>query len=198
MTGSGRESAARHGRAEVDRDLVERAVRGDTDAFGTIVQTLTDHLYAVAYRIVRDTGRAEDATQQAFLDMWRHLPQLRDPARFEAWAYRCLTRACYAELRRGRRWDANLRALPDPSGVEPDHASAIVRRDALRHAFRRIPPEQRAAIVLHHYAGLSVPEVAEALRIPSGTVRSRLFYGMRTLRDAFSSADETGAKRGLA
>ena len=198
MTGSGRESAARHGRAEVDRDLVERAVRGDTDAFGTIVQSLTDHLYAVAYRIVRDTGRAEDATQQAILDMWRHLPQLRDPMRFEAWAYRCLTRACYAELRRQRRWEANLRVLPEARTVEPDHAGAVVRRDALRHAFRRIPPDQRAAIVLHHYAGLSIPEVADALSIPPGTVRSRLFYGMRTLRDAYQRAETAGAERGLA
>ncbi len=171
-------------------------MRGDPDAFGTIVRSLSDHLYAVAYRTVRDVGRAQDATQQAFLDMWRNLPQLRDPDRFDAWSYRCLIRSCYAELRRERRWSANLRALPDAASVEPDPASAVVERDALRHAFRRISPEQRATIVLHHYVGLPLADVAAALQVPEGTIRSRLFHGMRVLRVATegAAADESKAR----
>ena len=102
----------------MDTDLVIRAQHGDEEAFASLAVAAGDRLHAVAHRILRDIDLAEDATQQALLTVWRDLPQLRDPARFDAWSYRLLVRACYAEARRTRRWSPNLRLLPadEPSG----------------------------------------------------------------------------------
>ena len=83
----------------MDTDLVIRAQRGDKEAFALLASGFADRYLAVARRILRDLDLAEDATQQALLTIWQDLPQLRDPARFEAWSYRLLVRACYAEGR---------------------------------------------------------------------------------------------------
>ncbi len=96
----------------MDTELVIRAQHGDEEAFASLAVAAGDRLHAVAHRILRDTDLAEDATQQALLSIWRDLPQLRDPARFDAWSYRLLVRACYAEGRRTRHWSPNLRLLP--------------------------------------------------------------------------------------
>ena len=96
----------------MDTDLVVRAQHGDEEAFASLAVAVGDRLHAVAHRILRDIDLAEDATQQALLTIWRDLPQLRDPARFDAWSYRLLVRACYAEGRRTRHWAPNLRLLP--------------------------------------------------------------------------------------
>lgn len=179
------------------RDLVERAIGGDEAAFTALVREMADHLYAVAYRIVRDTGRAEDATQQAFLNMWRNLGRLRDPDRFDGWAYRLVVNACYAELRQRRRWIAPF-AAADRNAAEPDTAVTVANRDELRRGFERISAEQRAAVVLHHYVGLTVPQIADALDIAPATVRSRLYYGMRGLRSAITADTSTSSVEGLA
>jgi RNA polymerase sigma-70 factor (ECF subfamily) len=96
----------------VDTELVIRAQRGDREAYGLLVTGITARFVAVARRILRDADLAEDATQQALVSAWQNLPKLRDPARFEAWAYRLLVRACYAEGKKERRWAPNLRLLP--------------------------------------------------------------------------------------
>jgi DNA-directed RNA polymerase specialized sigma24 family protein len=96
----------------MDPGLVERAQGGDEEAFGLLAVPLGDRLFAVATRILRDDDLAADATQQALVSIWRDLPQLRDLARFDAWAYRLLVRACYAERRQERRWSPSLRVLP--------------------------------------------------------------------------------------
>src|SRR6266581_1410957 len=104
----------------MDTQLVVRAQGGDQQAFASLAMAAGDRLHAVAHRILRDTDLAEDATQQALLNVWRDLPQLCDPARFDAWSYRLLVRACYAEARRTRRWTPNLRLLPadEPMGAD--------------------------------------------------------------------------------
>ena len=96
----------------MDIGLVTRAQHGDEGAFASLAVGAGNRLHAVAFRILRDTDLAEDATQQALLTVWRDLPQLRDPARFDAWSYRLLVRACYAEGRRARQWTPNLHILP--------------------------------------------------------------------------------------
>ena len=96
----------------MDTDLVVRAQHGDKGAYALMATEIADRFLAVARRILRDIDLAEDATQQALLAIWQDLPQLRDPVRFEAWSYRLLVRACYAEGRRERRWAPNLRLLP--------------------------------------------------------------------------------------
>jgi RNA polymerase sigma-70 factor, ECF subfamily len=168
-------------------ELVERAQRGDREAFASLVQMTSDRMYAIAARILRDADLAEDALQGALINAWRSLPTLRDPARFEAWLRRLLVHACYAEARRRRSWTSMIRALPIDGPVGPDGLLSIVDRDALDRAFRRLSIEQRAIFVLHHHLGLALVEIAETLGIPAGTARSRLHYATRTLRSAIEA-----------
>jgi RNA polymerase sigma-70 factor, ECF subfamily len=178
----------------MDTDLVTRAQHGDEQAFVSLAVAVGDRLHAVAYRILRDTALAEDASQQALLAIWRDLPGLRDPARFEAWSYRLLVRACYAEGRRSRAWSPDLRLLPADEPMEHGGIHTILDRDQLERGFRRLSIDHRAVVVLHHYLGLSLLEVADALGVPEGTVRSRHHYAMRGLRAALD-ADARPAAR---
>jgi RNA polymerase sigma-70 factor (ECF subfamily) len=164
--------------------LVERARAGDQDAFAALVAASLDRSFAIAYRILRDVHRAQDATQQAYLNAWRDFPALRDPDRFEAWLHRLVVRACYAEADRERRWAASVRLIPSDSDAVPDATGALAARDELERAFRRLPADQRAVLVLHHYLGYPLTEVASTLEIPVGTARSRLHYAIRQLRAA--------------
>jgi RNA polymerase sigma-70 factor (ECF subfamily) len=166
------------------RDVVERAMRGDREAFGNLVAQTSDRLYAIATRILRDTHLAEDALQNALITAWRELPRLRDPDRFDAWVRRLLVHACYAEARRRTQWAGNVRALPVDGPVDTEAILSVADRDALDRAFRRLTVEQRAVFVLHHHVGLPLVEIAESLGIPQGTARSRLHYATRLLRSA--------------
>src|SRR5690242_15848956 len=163
----------------MDTELVTQAQHGDKAAFAALAAALADRYLAASHRILRDIALAEDATQQALLAIWRDLPQLRDPARFDAWSYRLLVRACYAESGRARRWAPNLRLLETDEPAAPDLLGGIADRDQLERAFRRLPFEQRTVVVLRHYLDLSAEEAAETLGVPVGTVASRLHYAMR-------------------
>jgi RNA polymerase sigma-70 factor (ECF subfamily) len=171
----------------VQAALVERAKAGDEEAFASLARAAGDRLLAIAYRILRDLALAEDAVQQALVTAWRELPSLRDPAAFDAWLQRLLVHACYREARRNRPWLANVRVLPVEPVAPSDGALDVVARDQLERGFRRLPPEQRAVFVFHHYLGLTVPEVAERLGLPLGTVKSRLHYATNTLRSALEA-----------
>ncbi|HUF06569.1 MAG TPA: sigma-70 family RNA polymerase sigma factor [Candidatus Binatia bacterium] len=171
----------------MDTDLVVRAQRGDREAYADLATGIADRYLAVARRILRDLDLAEDATQQALLNIWQDLPQLRDPARFDAWSYRLLVRACYAEGRRQRRWAPNLRLLPADEPTHGDDMSSVADRDQLESGFRRLSIDHRAVVVLRHYLDLPVEQVAEMLGIPIGTVHSRLHYAMRALRAALDA-----------
>ena len=178
----------------MDRSVVERAARGDRDAFAILAARSIDRLYRIAERILRDPEAARDATQQALLEAWRDLPSLRDPERWEAWTYRLLVRAAYREAGHAYQLSGRVRLLAD-DGAIPDTATAIADRDEVEQAFRALGPEHRAVVVLHYYEGLPLTEVAAALGIPAGTARSRLHHAMRRLRAALESAEPTSAMR---
>jgi hypothetical protein len=120
----------------MDTDLVRRAQGGDQEAFADLVYAIADRFLAVSHRILSDIELAEDATQQALLSIWQDLPQLRDPTRFEAWSYRLLVRACYAEGRKSRRWAPRLRLLSVDEPMVVDGLSAARRS---RPARTRVP-----------------------------------------------------------
>ena len=183
---AGPSNAGQSGRG-MDTDLVTRAQRGDEEAFASLAVAAGDRLHAVAHRILRDLDLAEDATQQALLAIWRDLPQLRDPARFDAWSYRLLVRACYAEGRRERRWSPGLRLVTANEPMQPDGSGTVIDRDQLERGFRRLSIEHRAVVVLHHYLDWPLERVADALGIPPGTARSRLHHAMRGLRAALDA-----------
>ena len=165
-----------------------RAQNGDRGAFARLAECIGGRLHAAAHSILHDRSLVEDATQQALVDVWRNLPQLRDPERFEAWSYRLLVNACYAQAKAERRWMPGLKA--PASAREPvalDDVGRIMDRDQLERAFRRLSVEQRTAVVLHHYLGLSIGQVAEAVDAPVETVRSRLRYSLRVMRAAIEA-----------
>jgi RNA polymerase sigma-70 factor (ECF subfamily) len=171
----------------VDRDLVEAARSGDQDAYVDLIRVRSDRLFGIAQRILRDIDRAEDALQDALVIAWRDLPGLRDPDRFDAWLQRVLINVCLAEATRERRRVANLRVLPVEGPQAEDELLSIGDRDLLERGFRRLPPDQRAILVLHHYLGYAPSEIAETLGIPSGTARSRLHHAHRAMRAALAA-----------
>jgi RNA polymerase sigma-70 factor, ECF subfamily len=173
----------------LDRDLVEQAQDGDREAFAILARTHGDRLMAIAQRILRDVGRAEDAVQQTLVIAWRELPGLRDPDRFEAWLQRLLVNASFAEARRWKTWNANVRVLPVDGPAGADETLSLDHRDRIERGFRRLPPDQRAILVFTHYLGLTPTEIAERLGIAEGTARSRLHYAHRAMRAAVE-ADE--------
>jgi RNA polymerase sigma factor (sigma-70 family) len=158
----------------MQRDLVERAMAGDRDAFTELQRGSIDRLYVIARLILGDGDRAEDATQEAMIAAWRGLKGLRDPDKFEAWLRRLIVSACYREARKSkRRLRAEGRVRPiDTDTVDP--AQTFADRDELDRAIEALDPEQRALIVLHYYLGLPMHETALALGLPVGTVKSRL------------------------
>ena len=173
----------------MDPELVIRAQRGDNEAFASLAVACGDRLHAIAHRILRDADLAEDATQQALLAIWQHLPTLRDADRFEAWSYRLLVHACYDEGHRRRIWNPNLHVLRDDDRAAPDALDQVHDRDQLERGFRQLSIDHRAVVVLHTYLGLSLEEIADTLGVRPGTIRSRLHYAVRAMRAAID-ADE--------
>lgn len=179
-------------------ELVDRARRGDREAFGVLAAGAIDRLHAIARLILRDSGLAEDATQDALVHAWRDLPTLRDIERFDAWLHRILVRSCTDIGRRRRRWRTEISLVPiEPT--EPDSVAGLADRDQIERGLRRLNEAQRTILVLHFYAGLSPTEAAAALEIPVGTAKSRLHYAIEALRAALA-ADErdpvVGAREG--
>ena len=148
-----------------------------------------------AWLMLRDADRATDAVQNALVRAWRDLPTLRDPDRFDAWLRRLLVNACIDEMRRTRRsrFDVDVTDLSDQPATA-DAVSRIADRDQLERGFRRLEPEERAVIVLHHYLDLPLPDVAATLGIPLGTAKSRLYRGLRLMRAALDADLATGPR----
>jgi RNA polymerase sigma-70 factor (ECF subfamily) len=159
------------------QELIEKAQRGDRDSFALLAAQDVDRLHAVAQLILHDADLAQDAVQEALFRCWRQLPKLRDVASFDGWLYRILLRTAADEAKRRGHFKANVQALRlEPSVSDSTHL--IGDRDELDVGFRRLSLEHRAVVVLHHYAGLSLPEVARVLGIRAGTAKSRYHYAI--------------------
>lgn len=175
------------------RELVERAVAGDHDAFVALARAAHRRLHHVARLILRDEEAAADAVQEALTSAWLHIRAVRDPDRFDAWLNRLTVNAAYGEARRRRRRvvEIGVTDIDLPDGW--DAVGAIETRDQLDRAFRRLDPQQRAVLVVHHYLQLSYPEAALVLGIPEGTVKSRLSRATVALRAAIEADERTPA-----
>ena len=180
----------------MDRDLIEAAQNGDRAAYVDLIVARQDRLFATAQRILRDIDRAEDALQDALVIAWRDLRGLRDPDRFDAWLQRLLINVCITHATRERRRTANLRVLPVDGPAGPDDLLSVADRDQLDRGFRRLPPDQRAILVMRHYLGYSPSEIAETLGIPDGTARSRLHHAHRAMRAALEADARPAVKEG--
>ena len=174
------------------RTLVERAQRGDHDAFATLARAAFGRLGPAARLIVRDPELARDAVQEAFVSAWRDLPGLRDPDRFDAWLYRLTIHACLGAARRRRRRATEVDVGDLELRASGDFAAAVDDRDQLDRALRQLEPDRRALVVMHLYLGIPLPEVAKQLGIPLGTAKSRLNRSLAVLRIVVSG-DAAGA-----
>lgn len=176
----------------MQRDVVERAQRGDHDAFAVLAGAAINRMDTTARLVLRDPERAKDAVQEALVRAWRDLPGLRDLDRFDAWLHRLLVRACYDELRRTRRrvMEVELTPFVDPS--VQDGSVARAARDEIEQGFRHLDADQRIVVVLHYYLDLPLPAVAAALGVPLGTAKSRLHRGLTALRQTMGAHADPG------
>ena len=173
------------------RELVERAQRGDHDAFAVLAGLFVARLDAAARLILRDHELARDAVQESFIKAWRNLPTLRDPDRFEGWLRSLVARSCIDTLRHRGRRPIEVELLPIDGPSVADMSAVIADRDLLEVALRSLQPEQRAVIVLHYYLGMPLPDVAATLRIPLGTAKSRHHRSLQTMRRAIDGDAES-------
>jgi RNA polymerase sigma-70 factor, ECF subfamily len=173
----------------MDPEVVMRAQQGDEAAFESVTVAAYPRLYRIAFGILREHGAADDAAQLALVDIWRRLPRLRDPERFDGWSYRLLVRTCYREARRRPDWVPDEAISPSLQPRAADPFGHVLDRDQLERAFRGLSVEHRAVIVLRYLLDLPLKDVAEALDVPVGTVGSRLHRALEHVRANLEAAD---------
>ena len=164
-----------------DRDLVGRARRGDREAFTQLIMQYQVPLYNMALRMVGRPDDAADITQEAFLRAWEKIRTLRE-APFKAWLFQIAANLCYDHFRRGRRYGvmpdedqtSNVVSLgiatPDPQ----ERAEANERNRLVRDSIQALDPDMRIALILRDVNGMAYDEIASVLRVPLGTVKSRI------------------------
>lgn len=171
---------------ESDLQLVARLQKGDKTAFREIVRRHQDKVYRLALRLTRDEARAQDAMQDAFLQVYRKIDQFQEHSAFTTWLYRITVNAAL-DHRRRRRSDALMDEIPaglSDTGPSPHQRAVEAQRsDLLKEALQRIPEHYRVPLVLCHVEGLPVEEVARVLDLPEGTVKSRLFRARAILKE---------------
>jgi RNA polymerase sigma-70 factor (ECF subfamily) len=176
----------------MQRDLVLRARNGDHDAFTALAESAFDRLHRTARLILRSDEGAADAVQEALMAAWLHIRAVRDPDRFDAWLHRLLVHACYREARRVKqRGVVEIHVTAPDARGDRDDQDQTAMRDQLERGFRRLTPEQRAVLVVHHYLGLSDAEAAIVLDLAVGTFKSRLHRASAALRAALEADERT-------
>lgn len=173
--------------------LVARAQLGDRAALDRLLRTVQQPLYEHLRALLRDHDAAQDALQDTLVIVCRKLGWLRDPRWFRAWAYRIATREGLRRARRERRWTEAVRgeawaeSLPAPEAEPPPIDPAwLARVPALLAA---LSPASEVVLRMHYLEEMPYAEIAEALEIPLGTVKSRLAYGLAALRRAVRPTD---------
>jgi RNA polymerase sigma-70 factor, ECF subfamily len=183
----------------MQRELVERAIGGDHDAFAQLVGASIGRLYGVATVILRDRDRAQDAVQEALVSAWRDVRALRHPEAWDSWLYRLTVRACYRQARQDRRRIRfELDVMPDPEPASgQDMTTSLDERDRIERELGRLPLDQRAVLVLHFVLDLPLAEVAEILGTPIGTTKSRLNRGLADLRGSLRAGTDVASGNAL-
>jgi RNA polymerase sigma-70 factor, ECF subfamily len=167
-----------------ERELVERCRSGDERAFQELVDRYKDLVYALIARTVQDRSRAEDLAQDVFLRIHRGLPYFRGEARLSTWIYRIVANVCIQDAARPPSI-----SLDDRGGQHEQRASATDRRfgdlelkDRLEKAIARLPPNARLLVAAHYLEGVRYEDLAEALQLPLGTVKTQLYRAKQQLR----------------
>jgi RNA polymerase sigma-70 factor (ECF subfamily) len=174
----------------IDEYLVACARLGDRAALGRLAVRWQKPLLVHAWRLLGDDAAAQDAVQEAWVEIVRGIARLGDTAAFPAWAYRIVTRRCaraIGRMQRGRRLET---ALVTEVAMPPDTGAAASDIDLVRRIIRQLPPAQQAAVALFYLEEMSVAEVAVALDVPSGTIKTRLMHAREKLRNAIMGDEQ--------
>ena len=173
--------------------VVDRAMRGDPDAFDRLIRSRLDRQVRFAMSLLMDQAAAHDVVQETCLRAWRDLPGLRDPSRFDSWLNQILVNVARTHLKRHRRTVIREVSVEEmgvdrgPSAGGP--ADVVLERDAIRRAFARLHPDKRLLLVLRHVDGRSVLDIARLLRIPEGTAKWRLHAARAELQSALDAEE---------
>jgi RNA polymerase sigma-70 factor (ECF subfamily) len=169
-------------------DLVRMAASGDREAFERLIATSVDRSFRIARAILGGDADARDATQDAFISAWRDLPNLRDPARFDAWFDRILVNACRALLRgRMRVREISLDGTIDRPLAEAAISDQVGDADVLVRAFDRLDADKRAVLVLHYLEHEPLAAIAASFGVPVGTVKWRMSEARAALSRALAA-----------
>jgi len=182
---------SREARRRTDEELVEAVAGADEDALGELYDRFGKVAYGLAYKILQDASLAEDAVQEAFLQIWRGAGSYRpERAKASTWLLTFVHRRAVDLVRREqKRRTSPVVGEPQSSDPGADEAAiATSRREIVQDALRRLPAEQREPIELAYYAGLTQTELAERLDQPLGTIKSRMFSGLQRLRVLLAEA----------
>lgn len=168
---------------DVGTDVVDRARRGDQEAFAAVIRHYDPGLRALAYRLLGDRDLMDDALQEAYVKAFRGLPRFRGHAKLGTWLYRIVYNACLDELKRpSRRQDVPYEDVNGSPAPWTDPGEAVARRGELAAALARLAPEERAAVLLVDAQGFDYREAGRILDVPEGTVASRLSRARAGLR----------------
>jgi len=175
-----------------DEYLAASARSGNRASFERLVKHWQPRLLAHAYRLSGDADLARDIVQESWIDIWKGLPKLRDVVAFPAWAFRIVTRRTADTIRKKiRKRDGVARLAAEPVNVDqsPDKMEARADRTPLNRAMTDLPKDQRVVIALHYIEGFSTTEIALALEVPEGTIKTRLMHARRKLRAALEGEE---------
>jgi RNA polymerase sigma-70 factor (ECF subfamily) len=182
------------GSAEIAPVIVDRARRGDQEAFAAVIRHYDRGLRSLAYRLLGDRHRMDDALQEAYLKAFRALPRFRGDSKLGTWLYRITYNVCLDELERSSRTThLPLADVPEPVEAGPAADEALSRRDALARALDSLPPDDRAAVLLVDAEGFDYRAAGEVLGVPAGTVASRLNRARASLRRTLAEPAEAAA-----
>jgi RNA polymerase sigma-70 factor, ECF subfamily len=181
-----------HPDAGLEGHLIERAARGDVDAFDALLQPRLDRLFRLAVAITRSEADARDAVQDACVLAWREVPRLRDAGRFDPWLSQIVVNSCRGLLRRRKRTQGREVGieLTDVQATRHGPISEIEgmgEMQAIQRAFERLDPTARSLLVLHHVEGRPVAEIARVIGSPIGTVKWRLSRARQALGRALEA-----------
>ena len=180
---------------KTDQQLIIKAQQGDAQALNRLFTQWYRPVYNIAYRYFSDTERASDVSQQTFIVLQEKLGQLRDPSAFRLWLYRTVINLCHTEARnastrlRIQRQAAGEDRRPHLTPGPEELYQRTERAELVLAALQTLPEEQRTVLIMKEYEGLKFREIAEVLELSENTVKSRLYYGLRALRQFFLTTD---------